>query len=82
MVRNVFKFVVPQTPPLLDTCAKKILLVSMGGLAEGVACADLGARTPIGTSGHFFYCFWPQAKPNGAVGEAVKSRMRMKEKLL
>ena len=33
-----------------DMCAGKFPLVSMGGRAEGLACADLGARTPIGTS--------------------------------
>jgi hypothetical protein len=27
--------------------------VSMGGRAEGLACADPGARTPIGASGNF-----------------------------
>ena len=35
-------------------CAKKFLLVSMGGRAEGLACADLGARTPLGGSGNLF----------------------------
>ena len=34
-----------------DTCAGKFPLMSMGGCAEGLACADLGARTPIGLSG-------------------------------
>ena len=29
------------------TCAGKFLLVLMGGRAEGLACADPGARTPI-----------------------------------
>ena len=29
-----------------DTCAGKFPLVSMGGRAEGLACADPGARTP------------------------------------
>ena len=33
-----------------DICGKKFSLVSMGGLAEGQACADPGGRTPIGTS--------------------------------
>jgi hypothetical protein len=28
--------------------------VSMGGRAEGLACADPGARTPIGASGKFY----------------------------
>ena len=36
-----------------DTCAGKFLLVSIGGRAEGLACADPGARTPIGPSGIF-----------------------------
>ena len=31
-----------------DTCTGKFPLTSMGGRAEGLACADLGARTPIG----------------------------------
>ena len=33
-----------------DTCAGKFPLMSMGGRAEGVACEDLGARTPLGVS--------------------------------
>ena len=32
-------------------CAEKFPLVSMGGRAEGLACADPGERTPIGASG-------------------------------
>ena len=36
-----------------DMCAGIIHLVSMGSLAEGPACADTGARTPIGASGNF-----------------------------
>ena len=36
-----------------DTFAGKFLLVSMGGRAEGLACPDPGARTPIGASGNF-----------------------------
>jgi hypothetical protein len=35
-----------------DTCAGKFPLVSMGGRAEGLACVDPGARTPIGASGN------------------------------
>ena len=35
-----------------DACAGTFPLVSMGGRAEGLACADLGARTPIGASGN------------------------------
>ena len=34
-----------------DMYAGKFALVSMGGRAEGLACADPGARTPIGASG-------------------------------
>ena len=34
-----------------DMCAKKFSLMSMGGWAEGLACADLWARPPIGVSG-------------------------------
>ena len=36
-----------------ETCAGKFPLMSMGGWAEGLACADPGARTPIGVSGIF-----------------------------
>ena len=41
-----------------DTCAGKFPLVSMGGRAEGLACADPGARTPIRASGNslYFHC--------------------------
>ena len=35
-----------------DTLAGKFPLVLMGGRAEGVACADPVARTPIGASGN------------------------------
>ena len=34
-----------------DTCAGKFPLVLIRGRAEGLTCADPGARTPIGTSG-------------------------------
>ena len=40
-----------------DTGAGKFPLVSMGGRAEGLACADPGARTPIGASGNFLSFF-------------------------
>ena len=42
-----------------DMCAGKFPLVFMGGRAEVLACADPGARTPIGTSGNLFYVFLP-----------------------
>ena len=37
-----------------DMCVGKFLLVSMGVRVEGLACADPGARTPIGASGIIF----------------------------
>ena len=38
-----------------DTLAVKFPLVSMGGQAEGLACADPVARTPMGTSGTYYF---------------------------
>ena len=38
-----------------DMSAEKFPLTSMGGRAEGLACADPGARTPIGVSGNFLH---------------------------
>jgi hypothetical protein len=38
-----------------DTGAGEFPLVSMGGRAEGLTCADPGARTPIGASGNLKY---------------------------
>jgi hypothetical protein len=40
-----------------DTYAGKFRLVSMGGRAVGLACADPGARTPISASGNLFPFF-------------------------
>ena len=40
-----------------DMCAEKFPLVSMGGRAEGLACTDPGARTPIGASGNLLSVF-------------------------
>ena len=34
-----------------DMCGRKFPLMSMGSRGEGLACADPGARTPIGVSG-------------------------------
>ena len=36
-----------------DMCAEKFPLMLMGGRAEVLACADPGARTPIGVSGNY-----------------------------
>ena len=52
LARKLIRKTVRQFPPP-DMCAEKFPLVSMGGRAEGLACADPGARTPIGTSGNF-----------------------------
>ena len=38
-----------------DTCVGKFLLMTMGVRAEGLVCADPGARTPIGVSGNFSF---------------------------
>ena len=38
-----------------DTYAGKFTLVSMGGRAEGLACADPVARTPIDASGNYIH---------------------------
>ena len=38
-----------------DKCAGKFPQVSMGGRAEGLACADPGARTPISAGGNFHF---------------------------
>ena len=46
----VVGWVVVIAPPLPDTCAEKLLLVSILGWAEGLPCADLGAMAPIGAS--------------------------------
>ena len=37
-----------------DKCAEKCPLVSMGGQAEGLACADPRARTPLGMIGSYY----------------------------
>ena len=46
-----------------DTHAGKFPIVLMGGRAEGLACADPGARTPIGASGNYtFFLFLKKTK--------------------
>ena len=35
-----------------DMCSKNFPLMSIGGRAEGLACADQLARTPMGISGN------------------------------
>ena len=41
----------------------------MGGRAEGLACADLGARTPIGVRGNFFFCCYMSDMNSEGLGE-------------
>ena len=45
---------VPSQGDSADMCAGKFSLVSIGGPAEGLVCADQGARTPIGASGNLY----------------------------
>ena len=45
-----------------DTCAGNLPLVSMGGRAEGLACADPLARTPIGASVNSYIKYASQTK--------------------
>ena len=48
LISHLLKICPPPPPPHPDTEAEQIMLVSMGGWADGQAWADLGARTPIG----------------------------------
>ena len=43
-----------------DTCGGKFPFMPMGGRAEGLLCADPGARTPIGVSRNFESCLFSQ----------------------
>ena len=47
-----------------DMCGGKFALMSMEGRAEGLACTDPGARTPIGMIGNvsFFLLLIPLFK--------------------
>jgi hypothetical protein len=47
-----------------QTCAPKHSAGVDGGRKEGQACGDPGARTPIGTSGIFFFCLNARKKLN------------------
>ena len=46
-------------------CFGKFPLVFMGGLVDGLACADPGARTPIGASGN-----WSERRCAGGLAAA------------
>ena len=59
----------------MQKCAGKFPLKWMGGHEEGLACADTGARTPIGVSGNIliislsFYIFFnPTATDTRYIG--------------
>ena len=41
-----------------DMCIGQFPLMLMGGRAEGLGCADLGTRTPIGMSGNIQFVFY------------------------
>jgi hypothetical protein len=53
-----------------DMSAEKFPLTSMGGRAEGLACAAPGARTPIGVSGILgLSTFWNKLDPDIRVNQ-------------
>ena len=56
-----------------DMCAIIFLLVSMGGLADCCACADMKVRTPIVASGYFHYSLLPN--PGEAKAKAMPGRL-------
>ena len=60
-------------------CAEKFPLVSMGGRAEGLACADPGARTPIGASGNstMFLVFWITIHRGGNPGDYIELKNKI-----
>ena len=52
-LRAIFSFFLKILKVTLQTRAPKIFASVDGGRVEGLACADPGARTPIGASGIF-----------------------------
>jgi hypothetical protein len=65
-----------------DICGQKILFILMGGRAESLACADQGARTPIGMNRNvntLFICwmfspnccFFPQVPGNSDISQCL-----------
>jgi hypothetical protein len=63
-----------------DMCAEKFPLMSMWGGAEGLACADLGARTPIGVSGNLriVVIVYVKLRPSSSKWGNVGCRIYMK----
>ena len=57
-----------------DMCAGKFPLVSMGGRAERLACADPGARTPIGASGIYIMYLFCTGNPYPYTWQSLKIR--------
>ena len=58
-----------------DTCIGKIPLVSMGVGAECPACADTGARTPIGASGILIFF-------SSCLGAVAQNHIRVYRRIL
>ena len=56
-----------------DMCANKFLLMLMEGQAEGLACADPGARTPIGMSVNYVGCHYLE-QLQGENGEGAEEK--------
>ena len=50
-----------------DMFGGKFPLVLMGGQAEGLACADPGARTPIGASRNNCFLLTRAERPEGCI---------------
>ena len=57
-----------------DMCAGKFPVVSMGGRADGLACVDTGARTPIGASGFVLLILHPCIFLNSMTFEGLLMR--------
>jgi hypothetical protein len=56
--------------------------VSMGGRAEGLACADPGARTPIGASGNFVFILFTNHRKDGLIQMGLDlHKHKMKKKI-
>jgi hypothetical protein len=53
-----------------DMCTENFPLMVLGDRAEGLACADPGARTPIGVSGNYFFHFLHPGVQNSISGSS------------
>ena len=61
-----------------DMCADIFSLMSMGGRADGLACADLGVRTPISVSRNFIPKMYKLAKGIYASSPNIWSIVQLK----